>query len=238
MQHAYRNASVAATMMMVSLGAVAQGYTPDIAELDERTGLSFAGHPAFNLGEGGTLEFWVAPGWTDDPGYDPVVLSSETDDNFSFVIAMLGDRTGLTVQTADGYGEVAFNFDDGVMHHVAIVNLQGSMVVVVDGQPLDEMTFGLPDEVPRMLWVGSINGEGLPFVGAVGGFRIWDVAVELEELVVFALLDPLDPELPHPDLSALSAYSNLTNNMFEISDLLWDDDTEDSTTDPLVEAGE
>jgi len=234
----FRISIVVTTLVLVSLTAVADDYEPDIVEFNEQTGLSFAGHPAFNMGEGGTVEFWVAPGWQTDPGYDPVLLSSETDDDFSLVLSMLGDKTGLTIQTRDNYGEVSFDFSDGTMHHVAVVSLDGTTLVMVDGQPLDELTLGLPNEVPTTLWMGSINGEDLPFVGAMGGFRIWDAAIELEELVVFALLDPLDPEFPHPDLSALSAFSDLTNDTIEISDFLWAEESEELSVTALVEASE
>ena len=238
MKYGYRTIAAAVAIALVPLVTDAEDYTPDVAEFGADTALSFAGHPAFNMGEGGTIEFWVGPDWESDPGYDPVVLSSDAEHNLSYVFSMLGDKSGFAVQTDDEIGEVDFDFGDGAMHHVAVVILNESIVVMVDGQPLDELSFTLPNEDPVQLYVGSINGEALPFVGAIGGLRFWDVALEQDELVVWAMLDPLDPEFLHPDVSALSAYSDLTQDTIEISDFLWADVDEDEEPVAVVEASQ
>ena len=235
MTYQHLTLATAVALAWLPLAGNAQDYTPDIAEFALDTGLSFAGHPAFYMGEGGTIEFWVAPDWEDDPGYDPVVLSSDGEQQLSYVFSMLGDKSGFVVQTRDQIGEVDFDFGDGALHHVAVICLDKAIVVMVDGQPLDELPFTLPNEAPVQFYVGSINGEALPFVGAIGGLRFWDVALEPEELVTWAMLDPLDPEFLHPDVTALGAYSDLTRQTIEVSDFLWGDE-DDAAPITLVEA--
>jgi len=53
-----------------------QSYPPDLTELDGTNGLMLTSHPNPSFPEKGTIEFWVVPDWTSDPGYDPVVVSS------------------------------------------------------------------------------------------------------------------------------------------------------------------
>ena len=79
-------------LLLLSLCAATTGaeqYTPDVAEFDGTTSLTFDPSPQLVLADGGTIEFWVVPDWTSDPGYDPVIICNAGPEGASYLVAML-----------------------------------------------------------------------------------------------------------------------------------------------------
>ncbi len=184
----------------------ATDYTPDIYEFNGGNSLVFEATPELNLAEGGTIEFWVVPDWTEDPGDDPAIVSNAGLEGPLYLIAMLRDRDGLALVAGQEEDVVTFDFDDGELHHVAVSQLADGVAVFVDGQlaGISELMFA---DLPSLgLWVGSIDGIDNQFVGAIAGLRFWRTVVEQENLVRFALADIFESD--HPDLDALVAMSN------------------------------
>ena len=211
MTHRRRIPAVCAMALaaIVSNTVVAADYTPDVYELDGKNSLSFEPAPGFNLAGGGTIEFWISPDWTQDPGYDPTIIANAGPKGPSFVVAMLRDRDGMAIASGTDEDVVTFDFTNHQMHHVAISQLSDGVVVLIDGQ-----VAGLPDIKIRALpsagfWVGSIDGHGQPFKGAIAALRIWDTPVSQEDLVRFAHQDVFEGD--HPDLAHLTALSDFTH---------------------------
>ena len=87
---------------------------------------------------------------------------------------------------------------------------------MIDGQMIGRFAATIPATPNVGLWLASAPNQGSPFRGAFGGLRFWDIALEPETLVEHALLDPLDSQYPHPDLSALRAYSELPSDTIHL----------------------
>ena len=210
-------------LLLAAGSAYAEPYAPDIREFSRTDVLDFAGHSAFNLGRQSTLELWVAAGWQQDPGYDPVVIYNEGDNQLLYALSVLGDRSGLALQSGEQVDELPFAFSDGQLHHVVLVSLADGVVLMVDGQVIGQFELKLPDQPSTALHLGSAANAQAAFTGALGGLRIWRIAVQRESLVAYALADAFDAIHPHPDLEDLAAYSDLHNDTLEL--LLQKEDT-------------
>ena len=196
-------------LLLLSLCAATTGaeqYTPDVAEFDGTTSLTFDPSPQLVLADGGTIEFWVVPDWTSDPGYDPVIICNAGPEGASYLVAMLRDRDGIAIAAGEDEDVVTFDFSDGQLHHVAVVQYEDGTAVFVDGEVAGTSDLRFQDLPSVGVWVGSIDGENNAFRGAIAGLRVWDVAVPQEELVAYALEDIFAGD--HPDLAWLSAMSD------------------------------
>lgn len=205
--------------LLFAQNVLASDYVPDVLELDGTTSLSFPPDPSLTLVGGSTIEFWISPDWQTDPGYEPVILSNTGKDGPLYLVAMLGDKQGLVLYTGEQRMVAPFDFTDSQMHFVAIVDLGDSIHVLVDNLFIAEgkMTFsGLPSSG---LWIGSADGDRFPFVGAVAGLRIWDVALDPYDLVLFAMKDIENTELQHPDSESLVAISRFRTKSLFLTDL-------------------
>jgi hypothetical protein len=195
--------------MVSAVSTAAEPYTPDVAEFDGTNSLTFEPSPQLMLADGGTIEFWVVPDWTSDPGYDPVIICNAGPEGASYLIAMLRDRDGIALAAGEEEDVVTFDFTDGQLHHVAVVQYEDGTAVFVDGQVAGTSELRFQDLPSVGVWVGSIDGENNAFRGAIAGLRVWDVAVPQEDLVAFALQDIFEGD--HPDLEWLSAMSDFRN---------------------------
>jgi len=209
-------AQLLALLLLAAGAAAAQDYEPDVIELDGSNSLAFDSAPQLALADGGTLEFWVAPGWQSDPGYDPVIVSYAGPEGAAYLVAMLAQRDGLVIAAGESEDYFAFDFSDSNLHHVAISQLEDGLVVMVDGQTLGVSDLMFADLPAESLWVGTINGQDDAFVGAIGAVRIWNAVIDAEELVAFALMDVFEND--HPDIDNLSAVSDFTTRQLLLVD--------------------
>jgi len=185
---------------------------PDFLELDGQNGLYLLPDPEFSVLEGGTIEFWVEPDWSETPDYDPVVISAAGSGGAAYVIAILRDKTGLGFLTGEEEAVWAFDFDDGQVHHVALNFYDGAVVAIVDGEPLGIAEMDVADIAPAGVWLGTADGNTAPFVGAVAALRIWGVPVEPEVLDQFRYVDVLaEATESHPDIDYLQVVSDFNN---------------------------
>ena len=207
---------IAWVFLLVVNSVHAASYEPDILEFTASSDLEFPSHAAFALAEQATVEMWVASGWQDDPDYDPVLLYHASDARHLYVLSMLGDRSGLSLQTGEVVDELPFSFSDGRLHHVALINLSSSVALMVDGQIVGRFNITFPTESGSTFRLGSAPGPSASFLGAIGGLRIWDIAVEQDVLITYALADIFSVTNPHPDIDSLTAYSDLHNNTIEL----------------------
>lgn len=223
--HSLRSRLLAA-WLLAALTAATQpafgnGYVPDVAEFDGSNAMTFEPAEQLDLAGGGTLEFWVVPDWTEDPGYDPAIVSNAGPEGASYLIAMLRGRDGLAFVSGAAEDVVAFDFSDGQMHHVAMLSLEDGTAFYVDGQLSAVSELVIEDRPSAGLWIGAIDGENNQFHGAIAGLRVWDTVVAQETLVSFAMQDVFAGD--HPDLDRLAALSD-----FGSGELLLVDTTDDA----------
>lgn len=190
----------------LGIGIAAQGYQPDSMVLDGEQLLDFPPSPRLVLAAGGTLEFWVAPDWEADPGYDPVIIASAGPEGPAYLVAMLRERDGIAFAAGDEEAVFLFDFTDGQLHHVAISQYADGIEVYVDGVQVGSEPIMALDLPVNGVWLGSIDGENNVFRGVLAGLRLWQEVVPRETLVAFALKDIFDDE--HPQLDALAAMSD------------------------------
>lgn len=218
--------TLAIPMLLAAGHADAAAYTPDIAEFDGSNGFVFPPSDQFDFISGGTIEFWVAADWRADPGYDPVAVSNTGPDGSSYLVAVNGARDGLVVNAGDRIEVVPFDFSDGKLHHVAVVDTGGETYVMVDATVVGEMDLSFADLESSGFWVGSANGKDAPFIGAIGGLRLWSIAVDPLTLATFSRRDIDDPDDPHPDLDFLMAESDFDHQTILVNVV----DAEDADT--------
>lgn len=208
MKRIFRQAVPALLACSLWLGTctIAQAYEPDIMVFDGELSLDFPPAPQLILADGGTLEFWVAPDWDADPGYDPVLIASAGPEGPAYLVAMLRERDGIAFAAGDEEAVFLFDFSDGQLHHVAISQYADGIEIYVDGRQVGSEPIMALDLPVNGYWLGSIDGENNAFHGALAGLRMWREVVPRETLVAFALKDVFDDE--HPQLHALAAMSD------------------------------
>lgn len=200
-----------------SQAANAQGYTPDILELDGSNPLSISPETAFNIVGYGTIEFWVTPDWTDDPGYDPTIISTAGVDGVSLLIAMLRERNGIGIVSGEQEYLVAYDFTDGQLHHVAISDYGDTLMVYIDLELVGRFQTALTPLPSSGLFIGSADGSSFPFAGAIAGLRFWEVPVDPAVITSYVQRNVLGAD--HPDEEYLTAMSDFTNRdmvVFEV----------------------
>lgn len=184
------------------------GYAIDVLELDGTDTLAFDPAPAFEPAAQSTIEFWVQPKWSETPEFDPVVLASSGEQGAAYLVAIQREKDGLAVMSGEQIDVAPFDFSDGELHHVALIDLGTSVAVVIDGELITELEMTFQAMETDGFYVGSASGGADGFEGVIGGLRIWDTAVPTNTLVAFQLKDVLDESDPHPDLDSLSVISN------------------------------
>ncbi|MEO0872419.1 MAG: LamG-like jellyroll fold domain-containing protein [Pseudomonadota bacterium] len=184
------------------------GYAIDILRLDGTDSLVFDPDEAIAPADQATIEFWVQVGWDEDPGFDPVVLANSGPEGSAYVVAIEREGDGLILASGEQIDIAPFDFNDGELHHVALIDYGATTVLRVDQTVIAELNVDLVAYPSQGLYFGTERGEEDGFRGVIGGFRLWDVAVDAGNLAAFAKADVLDEENPHPDLESLSVISD------------------------------
>lgn len=206
---------IGSVLLALSAPIAAQSYTPDLLELDGTVTLQFPADDRMALEGGATIEFWVQPDWKSDPGYDPVILSNAGEEGALYLVAIAREKDGLGIMSGDLFEMVPFDFTDGKLHHVNITDYGDTMLVFVDGVLISELPLTFKKRPSKGFWIGSADGENDPFVGAIAGLRIWDIAVDADNVLDFmmALVAPQTGK-DHPDLKWLVGVSDFQNKGF------------------------
>lgn len=187
-------------------------FAPVMATFTGKSAKSYAPSPALDINGYGTIEFWVAAKWTQNPGYDPAVMAYFGPKGARFAIYVTGDAKALGVQAGPYYDKVAFDFSDGALHHVALTTIGETILVMIDGEVQPEaLKFGFGDFAPKAFSIGAA-GTSSPFIGQIGQIRIWDEPIDPDVLIAFSW-KALGAEAPdaHPDIDALVGVSAFGN---------------------------
>jgi len=209
---------VLATIIGFSIASFAQTFEPDFLELTTaKDALDIGSDPILSLAGGGTLEFWVQPDWKEDPGYDPVIISNASPEGASYMVAILGDRTGLGIRSGEAEYYTAFDFTDGNAHHVAINNYEKGIVVLIDGTPQGLFDEPLKSFPASSVWIGANEKDTAVFIGGIASMRLWATPVEKDTLIRFAQRDVFESDIgSHPNIDFLSGISDFDNKDFKI----------------------
>ncbi|MFW5633907.1 MAG: LamG-like jellyroll fold domain-containing protein [Erythrobacter sp.] len=232
---------IAALMALVALPAArAQpaGYQPIVAAFNGNGAIAMPANEALDINGLGTIEFWVSAKWQGELDYDPAVMGYSGPQGPRFAIHIAGDKSGLGLFAGPFYDGVAFDFSDGVLHHVALVTLGDMTDIIIDGVYLDTLGFTFAELPAESFTIGAI-GEFSPFIGEIGQVRIWSTPVEIEVLRYFSLA-PLSAEgpFPHPDLEFLTGISAFGDPETGGFIFIGDPDMQNMTQDPpAIEGG-
>ncbi len=185
---------------------------PQTARFDGTNGIDLPGQETLDLGEVSTIEFWVKPTWT-SLRHDPVILSAIGDDKPRYAVFMTADKRGIGLYSGTDGDLAEFDFSDGKSHHVAFVNLGDLTDVYVDGELVDSITLAFDSSMAtRSFHVGSADGKTAPFTGSIGEVRLWDMALEGDDIAAFMRIGILSQEgLAHPDIASLVGVSDFAN---------------------------
>lgn len=217
-------AFVALSLATSPVALAAQDYTPDVIELGDTGPFAFEPAPQLDLSNGGAVEFWVAPGWSEDPGYDPPVLLNIGPEGVSYLVSVLRDRDGLVFANDDDEDVFLVDLTDGNLHHVAINVMDDGLEVYVDGAVVGTSDLR-PSALPSVgLFVGGLGTEDTgSFAGAIGQLRFWKEPLYEEDIKAFRMRDVLDPEAgDHPDAENIAAMSNFATGQLLLVDSVGD----------------
>ncbi|MEL7188726.1 MAG: LamG-like jellyroll fold domain-containing protein [Pseudomonadota bacterium] len=193
-------------------------YQPDVLELDGATTLVFPAHETLDLSGGATIEFWVQPDWESAPGFDPVILSYAGEQGASYLVAMLRDRDGIGIMSGDTFMVAPFDFTDGEMHFVAIIDYGDRTEVLVDNTLVAVLDMTIQSLPADGLYIGTADGTNDPFLGGIAAVRLWGIPLSQDVLLQHAMRDLLDEErAQHPDLRFLIAHSAFGTEDFRLA---------------------
>lgn len=212
---------LAACMLLLSLGVVAQGsgsFVPDMLELDGSAGVAFSTHPILDLSAQGTLEFWVAADWQETPADSPTVLSNLGADGTAYTVTIAPDRRSIALQTADRIVNAAYDFSDGALHHVAFINFGEEIVLAINGRLIASFEMALEALPTEVLWIGANAGGRTPFEGVIAGVRIWRSALMPDVIADYALRPLVTDADTHPEINALVGRSAFKDGDFVITE--------------------
>lgn len=184
-------------------------FAPVMETFTGKSAKSYAPSPALDINGYGTVEFWVAAKWKQNPGYDPAIMAYYGPKGARFAVYVTGDAKALGVQAGPYYDTVPFDFSDGALHHVALTTVGDTISVMIDGEVQAEaLNFGFGDFTPTAFSIGAA-GNVSPFIGEIGQIRIWNEPVDPDVLINFSW-KALGAEA-HPDIDALAGFSAFGN---------------------------
>ena len=213
------------------------GYQPIVARFDGSGAIAMPANEALDINGLGTIEFWVSAKWQGELEYDPAVMGYSGPQGPRFAVHIAGDKSGLGLFAGAFYDGVAFDFSDGLLHHVALVTIGDTTDIVIDGVYQDTLGFTFAEVPAESFTIGAI-GEFSPFIGEIGQVRIWSTPVEIEVLRYFSLA-PLTTQgaYPHPDLEFLTGISAFGDPSTGGFIFIGDPELKNMTADPQIQDG-
>lgn len=158
------------------------GFYPVLAKFDGHSALSYPPSVALEFSGGATIEFWVYAGWTDNPGYDPAIMSYTGPNGPRWAFLVTADRKSFEIIAGSNASKMQADFSDRMLHHLAIIALGDSLEVLFDDLPIGTTSFGFADLPVSDLWIGAFRGLSY-FNGQIGNIRIWDAALQPSALM-------------------------------------------------------
>lgn len=184
---------------------------PQLALFNGTNAISLPGTESLNLTDVSTIEFWVKPNWT-RLAYAPVIVSAFSDEAVRYAVVMTANKKAIGLYSGNDWDYVEFDFDDGKSHHVAFVNMGELTDVYIDGDLVDSISQPIADIPIRTFHIGTLNGFDNQFIGNIGEVRLWDTALDGDDVARFMRDHIFSAEgLQHPDLASLVGVSDFAN---------------------------
>lgn len=212
-------------LILTGIKAWGDNYAPDLLELSGDTALALEPEGELSFAAGGTVEFWVSPGWQQEVDYAPVIIASRSTDGLNFAVALSAAKDQLFVYAGDKSAAIDFAFSNSDMHHVVVASLDDVSKVLIDGILIASLDFAFLPGDSETLWVGGLNHNEALFKGALAQLRVWDTALIPQELVDYAMADAQS----HPSLASLrvsSEFSARRLTLIPIADVTLERDLE------------
>lgn len=198
-------------LILMSSAVYAEGYRPPMAKFNGETAVTFPDDVALNFKRFATIEFWVAATW-DQLEYDPAIISYLGNQGPRFAVLIPADKKGIGFMADQKWQVAPFDFSDGKLHHVAFVVIDSRTAVFVDDELAALLDIGIADLPAHSLNIGSFNGRDAGFVGALAGLRIWDTALDPDDIALYKMTQLSTPEgAEHPAIDTLVGVSDFAN---------------------------
>ena len=229
-----KSALIAAAVSLLAVVPVWAQDRVSVIDFSSEDSINFPAEDSLNLSAVATIEFWVEPGWKGRLGYDPVILSAFGPQGPRYAIVMKEDKRGVGLYSGHEWDYVAYDFDDGRLHHVSFQVLGDLTDVHVDGEHVGSLAQGINDVPMTSFHVGSINGIQSAFKGRLGGIRLWDTAVDPDEISQYSRMDVLSRKgLKHPELSMLVGVSDFDKGARSFTVMALEESLEELYTNQL-----
>lgn len=186
-------------------------FAPVMAEFSGQGALLLPPMPALDINGAGTIELWMAAKWGEDPGYDPALIAYVGPKGARFAAVITGNRQALGVYAGTNYAEVAFDFSDAALHHIALISMGDTIHVMIDGEIQGILDYGFATLPVNSFSIGAM-GKYSPFIGDIGQVRIWDEPIDPDVLIQYSWrqIAETGPDA-HPDINALVGVSAFAN---------------------------
>ncbi len=202
---------IAAIFIVQANLGLAASYRPPLAKFTGIDSVTYPDDISLEFKRFATIEFWVAASWN-KLDYDPAILSYLGDQGARFAVLMQADRKGIGFMAGQKWAVAPFDFSDGKLHHVAFIVIDSRTTVFVDSEIIAIMPISIADLPSRDFNIGSFNGRDAQFIGSLAGLRIWDTALDPDDIAAYRLIDLKSEEgLKHPEIDSLVGTSAVEN---------------------------
>ncbi|MEL7408479.1 MAG: LamG-like jellyroll fold domain-containing protein, partial [Cyanobacteria bacterium J06558_2] len=131
----------------------------------------------------GTIEFKVTPDWAPgEKNFNPTVLANRDTTGTNYSIHIRRNLDGIDLWNGSSVGTVAYNFQQGVEYHVALVESGTNTEVYINGVSQGTMNRGFSGRQGLDFHIGSADGTRAFFEGTIDDVRVWDIARSAEEI--------------------------------------------------------
>ncbi len=207
----------AAAAALAALALCAASASAEVVplEFDGQASLNYPADSSYDLGPDGTIEFWVAAGWTSPLDHDACVVSNGDAKSSRYGAFLTADGQGVVLWDGAKSAGASFDFLDGEAHHVAIATKGNESKFYVDGVLRGTQAIGYGDARGLPFHVGTSDGNAEGLVGQLRSVRLWSVALTASQVLEIATFDG-EPAAGSALASALRVYSDFTATTQEL----------------------
>ena len=91
---------------------------------------------------------------------------------------MRADKKGVILASQDEIVSIDFDFSDGKMSHVGLVNVGEEVVSLINGEIITISSLKMANLESKLLTLGSGKDGAMAFHGAIAALRIRDSSIE------------------------------------------------------------
>ncbi|MDJ0569076.1 MAG: LamG domain-containing protein [Pleurocapsa sp. MO_192.B19] len=131
----------------------------------------------------GTIEFRVTPDWAPgEKNFNPAILANRDTTGTNYSIHLRRNLDGIDLWNGSQVRTVAYNFQQGVEYHVALVESGTNTEVFINGVSQGIMNRGFSGRQGLDFHIGSSNGTREFFEGTIDDVRVWSTVRSAAEI--------------------------------------------------------